>query len=88
MDTLNYETLPWQASDALYTLDKTLVGQPAYLGIVYFWHTEYKHEMRSMSFYGRRKVHAAFLKAKLELAEFSDAHRKIIDKFKRHIKYL
>lgn len=88
MDILNYETLLWQSSDALYTLDKTLVGQPAYLGIAYFWNTEYKHEMRSMSFYGRRKVHAAFLKARLELTEFSDAHRKIINKFKRHIKYL
>jgi hypothetical protein len=80
---LNTDALTWAATNDLLKLDKTFRGTDDYMGIAYFWHYEYRHFLRDASYARRRRVHAALLRAGLDVAAASPAHDTIIRKITR-----
>ncbi len=75
-----YENISFKASQKLRDLDETFVGTPDYMGIAYFWSSEYKFSLRDASPDKRRAVHAAFLKAGLPVDGESPQHEAIVEK--------
>ena len=69
------------ARNKLWRFDEKLIGTADYLGVAYFWNEEYKWWLRDASTKVRRRVHKAFLAARLPLDESSAEHRAIIAKF-------
>ena len=65
----------------LNAIDKKFVGTPNYMGIYWFWNYEFRHVMRDATPEKTKKVHDAFLSAKLEVSGNSEQHKKIIRKF-------
>lgn len=60
---INTETLTWEATKALMSLDNSFVGTESYMGMSYFWPTDFKHELRDATYAKRRRVHALVLAA-------------------------
>jgi hypothetical protein len=73
--------LTTKASCILNALDQGLVGTPEYLGIAYFWASEYKHELRAATPKQRKAVHDAILAAGLRLDDVTQTHAAIVRKF-------
>lgn len=69
-----------KARNGLWELDDKYVDTDDYMGIAYFWNIEYKWELRDASPKLRRKVHAAFRKAKLKVDDESEEHAAIVAK--------
>jgi len=46
-DTITSEE--YERYDELFYMDKSFVGTSAYLGLTYYWSTEYKHSCRAMT---------------------------------------
>jgi len=65
---------------ALIKLDEKYIATDNYMGIAFFWDDAYKHTLRSASPVQCKKVHDAWLKANLDLAEESPQHQAILDK--------
>lgn len=80
---INLNALPHESLSAIFFMDMKLVGTPAYIGVGFYWHTEYKHTLRDASVAVRRKVHHAFLKAGLRVDGASPAHAAIVARFAR-----
>ena len=65
--------------------DRTQIGTPNYLGIAYFWHYDFRHHLRDVSYSIRKKVHHALVKNNLALDEYSAEHLSIVERItKRH----
>lgn len=54
--------------------DERALNTSAYLGAAYFWSHEYKHTLREATPAQRREVHAALVRAGLELADTGPYH--------------
>ena len=76
---INLNAIPWEATDALIKHDESQVGTMGYLGVAYFWASEYKHVLRAMSVAGHRWVHTKLLKEDLEVDGVSQRHEEIIN---------
>jgi len=61
-----------------YELDQDNIGTSKYKGLAYFWHHEFRHEMRDMKPADRKKVHDAWLKADIGLSNYTQAHADIL----------
>ena len=70
----------WDSYAKLIKLDDTFIGTPNYMGIDYFWHSEYKHYLRDASPLKRVRVHHKLLKAGLKVDGCSKQHEQIIIK--------
>jgi len=70
-----------EALNQIIALDKSFLKTENYLGLTYFWHYDYRHYLRDASPSKRRKIHAAFLKARLAIDGESKAHFSIIQKY-------
>jgi len=75
-----YENISFKASQAIRNLDESFVGTPDYMGLAYFWNTDYKFSIRDAPSDKRRAVHEAFLKAHLDPAGVSPQHEAIVKK--------
>ena len=62
----------------LLKLDETFIGTDNYMGLAYFWNTEYKHDMRSATPLQRVEVHNAFTEFGLDLDGKSDLHEQLV----------
>jgi hypothetical protein len=80
LQVLDLSKLTSAAKDGLYALDERYVGTDNYMGVAYFWNTEYKWELRDAAPKKRREVHEAFRKARLKLDDESPAHAAIVEK--------
>ena len=60
---INTDTLTWEATKALMSLDNSFVGTESYMGMSYFWPTDFKHLLRDATYAKRRRVHALVLAA-------------------------
>jgi hypothetical protein len=69
-----------EAYERLSKLDTELVGSPDYLGLCWFWHHDYRHNMRAATPAERRRVHAAFIKAGLDVEGTSKTHAAIVER--------
>jgi hypothetical protein len=69
-----------KAFEKLNAIDKQFVGTSEYMGIYWFWNYEFRHVMRDATPEKRKKVHDAFLSAKLKVDGNSEQHKKIIRK--------
>lgn len=72
-----------RAYDRLLKLDADLIGSPDYFGAAWFWHYDYRHELRGASHATRRRVHAAMLAAGLDVSEASERHEAIVQRLTR-----
>lgn len=79
--TLDVTNLTDKARNALIKLDEKYIGTDNYMGVAFFWNEEYKWWLRDATAKVRRKVHAAFVKAKLKPDEYSPEHRAVVTKF-------
>src|SRR5687767_10358648 len=70
-----------KARNAIWHLDEKYIGTADYMGVAYFWSMEYKWWLRDASPKVRRKVHKAFVDARLPVDEDSEAHTAIVAKF-------
>ena len=70
----------WDSYAKLLKLDDTFIGTPNYMGLDYFWHSEYKHYLRDASPVQRVRVHKKLLKAGLKVDGCSKKHEQIIIK--------
>lgn len=75
---LNIDSLPFAAFDQLMQLDMRMVGTPNYMGLAFFWHTQYKHYLRNCTIAQRRQIHHKLLKHNLQLEGESEAHDQIV----------
>ena len=75
-----WEMISMKASGKVRDLDETFIGTPDYMGIAYFWDTEYKFNLRGQPPNKLKAVHDALLKAKLPLDGTSPEHEAIIKK--------
>jgi len=75
-----YENISSKASNKLRELDESFVRTPDYMGVAYFWNPAYKFSLRDASSEKRRAVHAAMLKAGLEVDGSTPAHDEIVKK--------
>jgi hypothetical protein len=66
--------------DQLLHLDRTLVGTENYMGLMYFWHPDYKHTLRAATAKYRVKIHEAFRAAGLAVDGNSPEHHAILVK--------
>lgn len=78
---LNLNEISWDAMQKLRKVDNALVGTPNYMGVVYFWAHEYRHQMRPTSNSNRRRVHKKLLQAGLVVSDKSPEHQAIIDRW-------
>jgi hypothetical protein len=85
---LNLNLLTWDATKALMDLDDSYVGTKNYMGITYFWASDYKFYLRHQTIAQRRKIHHALLKAGLEVDKVSSEHEAIIKRFYKEDKSL
>jgi len=75
---LDLDSLPYGTVNRLMELDNRLVGTPNYMGLAFFWHTDYKHYLRDCTYAQRRKIHHKLLRHNLALNGESEAHDQII----------
>lgn len=80
LPTAHLEPRAWTV---LQQLDESWVGTPNYMGIAWFWHIEYKHQMRDSSPLVRRRVHTALVAAGLSPKEISPEHDVIVYRYAR-----
>ena len=76
--SINLETATWEATQAIYKIDKSFIGTEHYMGVGYFWHSDYKSYLRDASCSKRKRVHQKLLRAGLQVDGRSPAHAKII----------
>ena len=76
--SINLETATWEATQAIYKLDKSFIGTEHYMGMGYFWDSAYKFYLRDASCAKRKRVHQKLLRAGLQVDGRSAAHAKII----------
>jgi hypothetical protein len=70
----------------LLQLDRELVGTSEYMGLCIFWAYEYRHILRDVSDHTRRQIHAAFLKAGLDVRGVSPKHEEILKRFEHKVR--
>lgn len=80
MSILNTNGLTFEATKALFVIDKTFIGTQDYMGVAYFWGQDTKHWLRGATYLQRRKIHARFLKEGLWLQGGTKRHFEIICK--------
>jgi hypothetical protein len=78
---LNLNHISFEASKKLSELDETFIGTDNYMGIAYFWAYEYRHYLRDIQPWLRRKIHKAFLKNNLKVDDVSDKHQEALNKY-------
>ena len=59
---INLETLNFETTMDLYNLDKSYIGTDKYMGLAYFWNYEYRHTLRGLSIYNKKRIHNLGLK--------------------------
>lgn len=62
-----------------YAGDKCNIGTERYLGLAYFWHYEYRFELRDATEYQRRVIHQKLIDKGLDLDGRSSTHADIIE---------
>ena len=62
-------------------LDESFIGTYNYMGHAFFWATEYKHQMRSLSVNERRIVHNVWLDMGLDVEDVSELHAEYLNDF-------
>jgi len=73
-------------TSAIQALDGPRIGTPFYSGLAYFWHHDYRHDLRDTSLgappeHVRKAAHDALLKAGLPLDGSSQKHQRVINRF-------
>jgi hypothetical protein len=71
----------YNAFSKILHIDEKFVGTYDYMGIAYFWSSEYKHTMRDLSTEDRRKVHNMWLDYNLDVSGTSDFHKELLNDF-------
>ena len=79
-DILNLDALTFDAYLKLQRLDKTMVRTPDYMGLAYFWHTDFKYHLRDASYAKRRKIHNQWLSLGLDFDNPCDKAWEIVRK--------
>mgnify|MGYP003118270719 CR=1 FL=1 len=83
---INLNTTTVEATAELFKLDDTFVGTEHYMGLAYFWSTEYKHFLRDASISQRKRIHNQALKLNLDFTEAGIKQWELIGKvLKLHI---
>lgn len=65
----------------IHSLDRALIGTPDYAGLAFFWHYDYRRNLRNATPKQRKQVHDAFLGESLPLDGTSVRHDQIVHKY-------
>ncbi|MDB4726428.1 hypothetical protein OAF54_03235 [bacterium] len=82
---INLNTLNLEQTQAIHLIDNQYIGTNNYMGVVYFWHYDYRHYLRSASTHIKKLTHKALLKAGLDVGEASPEHEAIIKHYTRNV---